>query len=215
MVCTLIVVLCLGATLVYVAATGRLGKALSPASVSASLSVATRVGIEAQPKTGRAQRPSVRFPGARSRRELTNRRHQGIEEAPPSSRRLPRLPFRKALNQILPRHPVPGKSAVVPAYVAARFTKHFGAVNSISVTRNGQIALSAGDDHSVWLWQVKDGQQIARFAHPSPVLDATISPDGRFALTATKGSTNSNGALRVWDCIPAPTNQSLARTNRI
>ncbi len=95
--------------------------------------------------------------------------------------------------------PMP-KLAKVPAYTSTPiFTQHIGNVNAIRIAQNGQVALSAGEDHAVWLWRVKNGEQIVRLPHPSAVLDAAITPDGHFALTATKGKGNSNGALRLWN----------------
>jgi WD40 repeat protein len=40
---------------------------------------------------------------------------------------------------------------------------------------------------------------VRPLTHPSDVLDAAITPDGRFALTATHGRPNTNGAVRLWD----------------
>jgi WD40 repeat protein len=84
--------------------------------------------------------------------------------------------------------------------VAPIFSKHNGPVLAIAVTRDGEVALSAGADHTARLWRVSTGTEIfALPAHPSAILDAAMTPDGQFALTVTRGRTNMNGAIRLWN----------------
>jgi WD40 repeat protein len=95
----------------------------------------------------------------------------------------------------------PKAVAKIPTYdVSPIFTKHKGVVNSVAVTGNGEIALSAGADHTARLWQVATGKQILELpVHASPILDVAITPDGLFALTVTRGKPNTNGNIRLWN----------------
>ncbi len=79
------------------------------------------------------------------------------------------------------------------------FTRHEGPVNTVAVSRDGELALSAGRDHTARLWEVRSGnQRLDPLRHPSEVLDVAISPDSRTALTATHGRPNTNGIVRLW-----------------
>jgi len=79
------------------------------------------------------------------------------------------------------------------------FRGHRGAVRSIAVSRDGNVALSAGADHYARLWYVKTGVEISPAKHPSEILDAALSGDGRFAFTCTTGRPKANGAVRFWN----------------
>jgi serine/threonine protein kinase/WD40 repeat protein len=87
-----------------------------------------------------------------------------------------------------------------------RFRGHKGAVRTIAVSLDGKVALSTGADHYARLWIVETGEEIAPAKHhPSEILDAALSPDGRFAFTCTKGIEKKNGAVRLWNMrMPAP-----------
>jgi serine/threonine protein kinase len=90
----------------------------------------------------------------------------------------------------------------VPSFnVAPVFTAHQKAVKSIAVRGDGKVALTTSVDHTARLWEVATGKQIFEFKHPSEVMDAAITPDGRFAVTATKGLRNRNGTLRLWNLV--------------
>jgi eukaryotic-like serine/threonine-protein kinase len=79
------------------------------------------------------------------------------------------------------------------------FTRHEGPVDTVAVSRDGELALSAGRDHTARLWDVRSGnQRLDPLRHPSEVLDVAISPDSRAALTATHGRPNTNGIVRLW-----------------
>jgi WD40 repeat protein len=67
------------------------------------------------------------------------------------------------------------------------------------VSWNGTVALSAGGDDYVRLWNIKTGVEISQAKHPYDILDAAISGDGRFAFTCTTGRSRTNGSVRFWD----------------
>ena len=182
-----------GASLIYFAMPGRGGTAHSPVSsrtVESSPEPDTLKGAATTPPVPTVV--STDLSAARALKKMPE--PSSAIEAPSPSIHEPDT----AASVAMP------KLANVPAFTSAPiFTHHIGNVNAVSITHNGQVALSAGEDHAVWLWHVKNGEQIARLPHPSAVLDAAISADGRFALTATKGSSNRNGALRLWN-LPHP-----------
>ena len=46
---------------------------------------------------------------------------------------------------------------------------------------------------------ISSGEELFVSNTPSDVLDAAMTPDGKFVLTATKGITGKNGSLRLWN----------------
>jgi WD40 repeat protein/serine/threonine protein kinase len=71
-----------------------------------------------------------------------------------------------------------------------------GVYHSIAVSRDGRLAITGNDDHSVKLWDIQTGTELRSFAgHGGAVLCVALSPDGRKALSAGEDKT-----LRQWDC---------------
>jgi serine/threonine protein kinase len=119
-----------------------------------------------------------------------------------------RRPSSEDVSRAAKKRPEPGakptpsvaSTASVPTYDCVPcFRGHKGAVGAIAVARDGTVALSAGSDNTARLWDIKTGAEISRVVHPSVVLDAALTSDGRFALTCTKGIPRTNGTVRVWD----------------
>lgn len=71
---------------------------------------------------------------------------------------------------------------------------HKGAVQTLSVTPDGQVLVTGGDDGTVRLWNVADGQasRAIEGQHSGPVLAVAVSPDGKSLLT---GSADKNARL--------------------
>jgi serine/threonine protein kinase len=104
--------------------------------------------------------------------------------------------------------PAPAPSAVsVPAKVAPaskftsapRFRRHSAALKAIAVSSDGRLALSADVGGVARLWEVATGRQQLQMEHPAMVLDVAISPDSKFALTGSRGSTEKSGLMRLWN----------------
>ena len=81
-----------------------------------------------------------------------------------------------------------------------RLDAHEGAVNAVAFVpdaggRRPQRAIAAGDDGSVWLWDIESGKLVHRFkGHEGKVNAVAVSPDGLYAATASW-----DRSARVWD----------------
>jgi eukaryotic-like serine/threonine-protein kinase len=107
----------------------------------------------------------------------------------------PKLDLSGRADVAVPAVPRPTVAAVPTYQAATAFDLHTKAVRAIAVTRDGRRALTAGLDNTARFWEVNTGREIhPPFLQSSDILDVSITPDGRFALTATKGA-SSHGAL--------------------
>ncbi len=71
---------------------------------------------------------------------------------------------------------------------------HDGPVRRAHFSRDGRYVVTASDDHTARVWDVRTGEPVGRpLRHGDAVLDAAFSPDGRFVATAGK-----DGTARVW-----------------
>jgi len=78
---------------------------------------------------------------------------------------------------------------------------HTGPVESVAITRGNRIAVSAGGDNTVRVWDIVSGRCLLTLeGHTQPVYAVALSWDGAVALS---GSTD--GTLRVWDIISGNT----------
>lgn len=73
---------------------------------------------------------------------------------------------------------------------------HVGAVDLISVSRDGRLLLAAGGlDHRARVWSLTNGKPFGKLLeHDGGVTAAELSPDGKTALTASY-----DGSLRLWN----------------
>ncbi|HEX2048326.1 MAG TPA: TIR domain-containing protein [Acidimicrobiales bacterium] len=87
------------------------------------------------------------------------------------------------------------RQATLESPVRATLRGHDGTVESVDVSRDGRLAVSAGDDGTVRVWSLESGrEQMALTGHEGPVFDAAFSPDGRTVLSA-----GEDGTVRTWD----------------
>jgi WD40 repeat protein len=84
--------------------------------------------------------------------------------------------------------------ALRPSLRVQRLEGHHGRVLGLAVSPDGQSALSAGQDHTVRLWDLASGFEVRTFAgFDGPVHAVAFSPDGRLAAAA------GEHAVRVYD----------------
>jgi WD40 repeat protein len=78
-------------------------------------------------------------------------------------------------------------------HVLAGTAEHVDWVNALSFSRDGRLLVSASDDKSAVIWNVRTGKQVQDLRdHPRGVLDAAFSPDGAMLATV------SEKTLRLW-----------------
>jgi serine/threonine protein kinase len=83
-------------------------------------------------------------------------------------------------------------------------TEHEGAVRCTAFSPDGKYALSGGEDHAVYLWDVLGAKKVRRLAgHTDAVLCVTFAPDGRTAVSG-----GSDRTINIWE---VETGQQLAR----
>jgi WD40 repeat protein len=75
---------------------------------------------------------------------------------------------------------------------------HRASVNRVSLSADGQRALTASDDESVAIWDVQTGEQLRRFNCGAGVSRAIFSPDGTQVAAAC-----SDKIVRLWDVATA------------
>ncbi len=77
-----------------------------------------------------------------------------------------------------------------------RFVGHTDVVRDVAFTPNGQRLLSAAEDRSVRVWDLRMRREVFRLGHRGGVASLAVTPDGKKAVTAARDHT-----LRVWDLL--------------
>ncbi len=89
-------------------------------------------------------------------------------------------------------------------YTAVPLAEHSAAVRCVMFSADGRRALSGGEDHAIYLWDVLGAQRLRRLqAHTDAVLCVAFAPDGKTAVSG-----GSDRALILWD---VETGAQLAR----
>jgi WD40 repeat protein len=65
-----------------------------------------------------------------------------------------------------------------------KFLGHTEKVNSVSLSHDGQVALSGANDNQVILWHAQTGQPIHRWQLPSRIIKVTLSNNGKLAFAS-------------------------------
>ncbi|WP_053197987.1 serine/threonine-protein kinase [Streptomyces viridochromogenes] len=82
-------------------------------------------------------------------------------------------------------------------------------VYAVDLTDDARLAVSAGADWTVRLWDLRNGTCLRELAgHQSPVRSVCLSPDGRRVLSG-----GQDGTVRLWD-VGTGTCRRILRTNR-
>jgi WD40 repeat protein len=82
---------------------------------------------------------------------------------------------------------------LVEGELREQFQGHQGAVTYLSFSEDGQCLYSGGPD-KLRIWSLKNGAELRRFEHESPVRGVAYSPDGLSAI-----SVEEEGTLHLWD----------------
>jgi WD40 repeat protein len=71
----------------------------------------------------------------------------------------------------------------------------------VTVTPDGQRAVSASRDHTLRIWDLASGSELRTLrGHTSIVNAIALTPDGRHAFSASEGATINNGENYSCSC---------------
>ncbi|MCK5217632.1 MAG: hypothetical protein KAJ93_07575, partial [Methanosarcinales archaeon] len=63
---------------------------------------------------------------------------------------------------------------------------HTDWVRAVAVTPDGRFAVSASNDRTLKVWDLKTGKAVAGFSGDGPLLTCAISPDGDTIITGDR-----------------------------
>ena len=70
---------------------------------------------------------------------------------------------------------------------------HDGVINTVALSKNGQFAITGGNDHLAKLWDLKTGQLIQQWKQNFKIYKVALSDNGQYAM-----SNASLGKTRLW-----------------
>ncbi len=107
-------------------------------------------------------------------------------------------------NVVRVQHAAPAKTPGLYVDEPKELAEHKGPVRSVAFSPDGRHALSGGDDHAVYVWDVLGAKKVRRLqGHTEAVRCVAFGPDGRTAVSG-----GGDRALFLWD---VETGQLLAR----
>jgi WD40 repeat protein len=71
---------------------------------------------------------------------------------------------------------------------------HDGWIHDLSVSRDGQLLASGGNDRRVRVWSAEDGKRLHEFVHEQDLLSVAIHPDGKSLVAG-----DLKGKVLHWD----------------
>jgi eukaryotic-like serine/threonine-protein kinase len=76
-----------------------------------------------------------------------------------------------------------------------RLNGHSDAVRALSISADGRLILTGGDDRMLRLWDLASGREVGRLVgHRGRITSAALSPDGQLAVSGDRDQ-----SLRLWD----------------
>lgn len=96
------------------------------------------------------------------------------------------------------------RSGLLAAWLIQTMSGHSEAINDVDLTSGGRLAVSAGNDRTVRIWDARKGVCSARLeGHSRPVTAAKFAPGGERLATASSdyfmSSKPGDQFLRLWD----------------
>ncbi len=93
------------------------------------------------------------------------------------------------------------RSASLPEFnprpAVLRTIQDTGWVFSVSMTPDGHVAVSSGEDKKLRVWKVNTGRLLNTLdGHTQPVWSISLTPDGRLAVSGSEDAT-----VRIWDVV--------------
>jgi WD40 repeat protein/DNA-binding winged helix-turn-helix (wHTH) protein len=87
---------------------------------------------------------------------------------------------------------------------------HTGTISGFQFSPDGQLVVTASEDHTARLWSSADGRLLATLAHNDRVGSAQFSPDGQRIVTASEDHT-----ARLWSSVDGRLLATLAHNDRV
>ncbi|MBW4493970.1 MAG: WD40 repeat domain-containing protein [Oscillatoria princeps RMCB-10] len=84
-------------------------------------------------------------------------------------------------------------------------TGHTGSVNAVALTPDGKTAVSASNDRTLKVWDLRSGELKSTLTgHTDMVRAVAVTPDGKTAVSAS-----SDNTLKVWDLLSGESKSTL------
>ncbi|MFX1498428.1 MAG: WD40 repeat domain-containing protein, partial [Promethearchaeota archaeon] len=93
-----------------------------------------------------------------------------------------------------PKHLYPEKKGLAKAFQLARNFGHSDAVNSVAVSHQGDLIVSASNDKTLKVWDFSSGNLLRTIeAHSKEILSVVISKDDSYIISGS-----SDNSIKVW-----------------
>ena len=71
---------------------------------------------------------------------------------------------------------------------------HDGAVNTVALSQNGELAITGSDDQNASLWRLNNGELVHSWRHKTKIATVALSSNGKYAITNP-----ALGQTKVWN----------------